>query len=64
MKSIEVVLWSKDLIVENEWLQRTIQLRNFKLNTYREAISLNSLFKSEVKLMTRHRFVEYEGKFS
>jgi hypothetical protein len=48
LKSIEVVLWSRDIVVEEEWVNRTVQLKNFKLSNYRDTVSINSLFKSEV----------------
>ena len=64
MKSIEVVIWSKDLHIDQDWVNRTIHLKNFKLNTYRDVLSLNSQFKSEVKLLTSHKFVPFEGRYS
>ena len=63
MKSIEVVLWNKDLIIDPDWLGRTVQLKTFKLNSYRDTLSLNSLFKSEIKQVKNHRFASYEGKY-
>lgn len=46
MKAIEVVIWNKDMFIDERWLNRTIQLKTFKLSTYKDTISLNSIFKS------------------
>jgi replication factor A1 len=64
LRSIEVVIWNKDMLIRPDWLGRTVQLRNFKLNNYRDTLSLNSLFKSDIQPIKNHRFVAEEGKHS
>lgn len=63
MKSIEVVIWNQDLFVDPKWQNKTIHLKSFKLNSYKDALSLNSIFKSTIQPLPRHAFTPYEDKY-
>jgi len=45
-RSIEVVVWNKDLVIDPRWVDRTIVLKSFKLHTFRDMLTINSFFKS------------------
>jgi hypothetical protein len=64
MKSIEVVIWNKEMFIDPRWVNKTLQLKFFKLNNYKDTISLNSIFKSDIRPISNHRFSSFEGKYS
>lgn len=49
MKAIEVVIWNKDMFIDPRWLNKTVQLKQFKLSNYKDALSISSNFKSDIK---------------
>ena len=59
---MDVIIWNKDLLVDFNWEGKTIYLKNFKLNNYRDSFSLYSTFKSEIKPKENHQFTSYEKK--
>lgn len=61
-KSIDVVIWNKDLYINPMWVDKTIVLKHFKLHNYRETLSFSSIFRSEICLAEGHRFNRLEGK--
>lgn len=62
-KSIEVVIWNKDFFIETMWQSRTIQLKNFRLHSYKDVLSFSTVFRSEIVLREDHHFCKYEGKY-
>jgi hypothetical protein len=60
-KSIDVVVWNKDLYVNPMWVDKTILLKSFRLHNYRDTLSFSSNFRSEVTLSEGHRFNRFEG---
>lgn len=58
-KSIEVVIWNKDLYIDSMWQGRAVQLKNFKLHNYKDILSFSSIFKSEIVLREDHHFCKY-----
>jgi hypothetical protein len=63
-KSIEVIIWNKDLYIDTLWVERTILLKNFRLHSYKDVTSFSSIFRSEITLKQHHSFNRYEGKYS
>ena len=61
-KSIEVVIWNKDLYLDTMWEGKAIQLKNFKLHSYKDVLSFSTIFKSEIVLREDHHFCKNEGK--
>jgi hypothetical protein len=55
-KSIEVILWGRDIHLNQEMLGQTMLLKNFRLNNYRDSLSLCSTFKSEMLPKSTNRF--------
>ena len=41
---------------------RTVALCGFRLNSFNDRLSLNSSYQSEIKVLDRHPYKEYEGK--
>lgn len=60
-RSVEVVIWNKDMYINPSWVNQTILLKYFKLHSYRDVLSFSSVFKSEITLKQGHRFNKYEG---
>lgn len=56
---MDVTLW-RDVKFDETWKGKTVLLKNFKLNIYMNTLSLNSLFKSEIKPLEHHRYRKYE----
>lgn len=63
-KSIEVAIWNKEMKIDPRLVGRTVLLKSFKLHSYKDSISLSSLFKSEIIPKPDHKFKKYEGKIS
>lgn len=63
-KSIDVVVWNKDLYINPMWLDKTILLKSFKLHNYRDTLSFSSIFRSEIVPAEEHRFSRLEGKLA
>jgi len=42
-KSIDVTIWNKDLKIDSSWINK-----KFKLNNFKDVLSLNSTFKSDI----------------
>ena len=61
-KSIETIIWSKNVVVPPEYLNKPVLLKYFRLNCYRTQLSLSSVFRSEIELLEGHHFREYEGR--
>ena len=49
MRSIECLLWNKNISVDESCIFKTVCLKNFKLNNYRDKLSFTSTFKSQVE---------------
>ena len=45
-KSMEIILWNRNIELDQNLLHRTVTLKNFKLSKYRDLLSLGSVFKS------------------
>jgi replication factor A1 len=63
-KSIDVVVWNKDLYINPMWVDKTILLKSFRLHNYRDTLSFSSIFRSEIMLSENHRFSRFEGKLT
>lgn len=63
-KSIDVVIWNKDLYINPMWVDKTVLLKHFKLHNYRDTLSFSSIFRSEILLADSHNFNRYEGKYT
>lgn len=63
MKTVEVIIWNRTIKVDESMLNKTIFLKQFKINLYRDVLNLNSFFKSEINLKINHRFNSMEKSF-
>ena len=63
-KVMEAIIWNKSLDVEKNLIGKTVGLYGFRLNLYNESLSLNSSYHSDIKLISNHRYTNFEGKIN
>jgi hypothetical protein len=47
----------------SQYVGKTVLVTNLKLNNYKESLSFNSQFKTEITQVETHQFKTLEGKF-
>lgn len=45
---IQVVIWGRQIVIDQSLLNKTIELKYFKVTTYKENINLSSTFRSQI----------------
>ena len=59
-RCIECIIWTNTLQVDESWLLKPVVLKSFRLNNYKEQLSLCSVFRSEVQLRTSSKLSAYD----
>lgn len=59
---MESIIWNKNFVVDERIVGKTVALYGFRLNQFNEKLSLNSSYRSELKVLDNHPYKKYEGK--
>jgi hypothetical protein len=58
---IDAVIWGRQITLDQSFLNKTVELKSFKVTNYKENINLSSTFRSQI---IRHNlFQEYEDNW-
>ncbi len=47
--------------IDEKWLYRSLLLKSFRLNNYKDQLSLSSVFRSDIQLLESSRFSVFES---
>ena len=59
---MEIILWNRNIELDQSLLRHTVVLKNFKLSKYRDLLSLGSVFKSEIRPRYDHPYNAFEER--
>jgi hypothetical protein len=58
--TLHAVVWNESLVPDSSLIGKAIILSRFKLNEYKNALSLTSVYKSSILPVESHHYQQYE----
>ena len=58
--TLHAVVWNDNIIPDRQLIGRTVILSRFKLNEYKNSLTLTSIYKSSIIPVESHHYQQYE----